>query len=413
MRYVRKIVLFALAFLSMGEDVLADEWVLKGSMIQQLQYNDNIAFSTTGKESVVGYLLTPTLQANRKTEVLDIGFQGQGLISRYDDSSWDCDNYNLGLNNAYRTRRNIFSLNGGYSVSCSYAQQVSQTGIVVPNSQATSYRLAPTWTWQWTSRDQLILSTSYAKTSYSNSGSSTASTNTTINFSGNDTYTVNLGGNHQWSRYLSLNEKLFFSNVKYTGLNASTQNMFGFQIGANYTINHYWSISGSGGPKWVGTQQSSTSALLGQNSSLSLGYVASINLSYTGKMSNFSTGYYNSIDPSSIGQTLQNQSVFANYSYRLTPHLVLDINGNYLHSESIGGQSTNNANSQFKRSYFTASPGINWEFNKNWRIRGSYIYRWQDYQQDNSVPNLNVGASDVNIVMVSLNYFWDGFRSSR
>ena len=413
MCYVRRIVFFAMACLSVGKDVLADEWALKGAMNQQLLYNDNISFSTTEKESVVGYLLTPTLQATRKTEVYEIGFQGQGLISRYDDSSWDCDNYNLGLNNAYLTKRNIFSLNGGYSSSCSYAQQIRQTGIVVPNSQSTNYWLSPAWNWQWTSLDQLILSTSYAKTSYSNSGSSNTTTNTNVNFSGNDTYTINLGGNHQWSRNLSLNEKLFYSNVQYTGSNASTQNMFGFQIGANYIINHYWSVSGSGGPKWVDTQQNSTIISSGQDSSLSLGYVASINLSYTGKMTNFSTGYYNSIDPSSIGQTLQNQSVFANYSYRLTEHLVLDLTGSYLNSESIGGQSTNNVSSQFKRSYFTASPGINWEFDKNWRLRGGYIFRWQDYQQDNSEPNLNVGTSDVNVVMISVNYSWDGFRSSR
>ena len=116
--------LLVLACIGCGKDVAAAEWALKGSLGQQLQYNDNIALSTIRKDSVIGYLLTPSLQATRKTGVLDIGFQGQGDIRRYDDSRWDCDNYNLGLNNDYRTKRSVFGLSGGYSVSCSYSQQI-------------------------------------------------------------------------------------------------------------------------------------------------------------------------------------------------------------------------------------------------------------------------------------------------
>ena len=164
---------------------------------------------------------------------------------------------------------------------------------------------------------------------------------------------------------------------------------------------------------WVDARQSSNSVSSGQNTSLSLGNIANLNLSYQGQVTNFSTGYSNAISPSSIGQTLQTQSVFANYSYRLSPHLLLDITSSFSRSESIVGQSTDNTGGQFKRSYFTASPGIVWELEKNWRLRGSYIYRWQDYQQDNNVSNINVGTSDASLVMLSLNYAWDGIRNSR
>ncbi len=395
--------LLVIACIGCGKDISAAEWALKGSLGQQLQYNDNIAFSTIGKESVVGYLLTPALQATRKSETLDIGFQGQALVSRYNDSRWDCNNYNLGLNNDYRTKRSIFSLNGGYSVSCSYVQQLNQTGILVPNNQSTNYRLAPSWTWQWTPRDQMILASLYSKTTYSNSSRGIVS-NTGIGFSGNDTYTVNLSGNHLWNRRLSLNGRLGFSNIQYTGSNASTQNLFGFQLGANYTINHYWAVSASAGPIWVDTKQSSS----GQASSLSLGSIVNTSLNFNGQLTKFSTGYSNTVNPSAIGQMLQTRSIFANYSYRLSRHVVLDLVSSFSRSESIGGPSANNITSQFNRSYFTASPGIVWELEKNWRLRGSYSYRWQNYQQDNNVANLNMGASDSNLVMLSLNYSWDG-----
>lgn len=412
MRNNRKSVLFVLACIGFGKDISAAEWALKGTLEQALQYNDNIALSTTQKAPVAGYLLTPILQATRKTEILDIGFAGQGDIRRYDDSLWDCDAYNLSSDNSYRTKRSVFSLSGGYASSCSYNQQIKDTGLLVPNSQAINYRLAPSWTWQWTARDQLTLNTSYSKTSYNNSVGS-VDPSTGLSFSGNDTYSITLGGDHQWSKLLSLNEKLLFSNVQYTGSNASTQNLFGFQLGANYKINRYWAVNAGGGPMWVDTQQNSNNITSGQNSSLSLGSVANIDLSYSGQLSKFSTGYSNSINPSAIGQTLQSHSIFANYSYRLARHTLLDLTGSYTRSESIGDQSSNNLTSQFNRSYFTVAPSITWEFVKNWKLKGSYVYSWQDYQQDNNLQNLNTGTSDSNAVTISLNYSWDGIQISR
>lgn len=407
----RSIALLVLACIVFGKDLAAAEWTLKGSLVQQLKYDDNIVLSTR-KESVAGYLLTPSLQASRKTGALDVAFAGQGDISRYDDSRWDCDNYNLGSNNDYRTKRSVFSLKGGYAVNCSYSQQIEDTGIIVPNSQSVNYQLAPSWTWQWTSRDQLALNTSYSKTSFSDSLGGVAS-NTNNVFSGNDTYTVNLGGKHEWSRRLSLNGNLNFSNVQFTGANTSTQNLFGFQLGANYKINHYWDASAGGGPMWVDNQQSLDGVTSGQNPSLSLGSVAHINLRYSGQLTHFSTGFSNSVAPSAIGQTLQTSSIFANSSYRLTQHLLLDLTSNYSRGESIGDQSSDNPTSQFNRSYFTVTPGIAWELAKSWRLKGSYVYRWQDYQQDNNLQNLNVGTSDSNAVMFSLGYSWDGLRASR
>jgi len=407
----QSIALLVLACIVPGKDVAAAEWALKGALDQQLLYNDNISLSTIRKESVAGYHLAPSLQATRKTGSLDVGLEGQGDIRRYDDSRWDCNNYNLGSNNGYRAKRSVFSLSGGYSVSCSYSQQITDTGLLVPASQTENYRVAPSWAWQWTSRDQLILGTSYSKTSYNNSLNGSTS-NIGTGFSGNDTYSVNLGGNHEWSRRLSLNEKLFFSNVQYTAANASIQNLFGFQLGANYKINHDWAISAGGGPLWVDTQLSSNSTS-GQSSSLSLGSVANINLSYSTQLTQFSTGFSNAVNPSAIGQTLETSSTFANYSYHLTKHLLLDLTSNYSRSKSIGGQSFDNSTNQFNRSYFTVAPGIAWELAKNWKLKGSYVYRWQDYQQDNNFQNLNTGTSDSNAVMFSVGYSWDGIRASR
>lgn len=408
MRRDRNIALLVLATcISFGKDVAAAEWAVKGAFEQGPQYSDNIAFSTVQKDAVVGYLLKPSLEATRKTEALNIGFEGQGDIRRYDNSHWDCDNYNLNSNNSYQTQRSVFNLNGGYKSSCSYIQQIEDTGLLAPNTQSTNYQVAPSWTWKWTPRDQFSLSPSYSKTSYSSSLGDPASS-VGLNFRGNETYTVKLGGSHDWSERLSLNEKLVFSNIQYTGSDTSTQNLFGFQLGAEYEISHNWAADAYGGPMWVDSQPGS-GVTAGQSSS-SLGSVAGISLKYIDDLTQLSTGFTNSINPSAIGQTLQTSLIFANYSYRLTRQLLLELRGNYRRSESIGDISAN----QFNRDYYTVAPGVAWEFTKDWRLKGSYTYSWQDYQRNNNFQNLNNnGSVDSNTVMFSLDYSWDGIRISR
>jgi hypothetical protein len=422
MYYVRRIGLFVLASSVCGKDVVAAEWALTGELGQQFQYNDNFSLTPTRKDSVVGYLLNPKFQASRKTGNLDLVLNGLADIRRYNDSIWDCDNYNLAANSDYRTRRSVFSLRGVYDVSCSYAQQITDTGLILPNTESETYRLAPSWTWQWTGRDQLILEASYSKISYSSSPNGLASSNSnSLAFSGNDTYTVSVGENHKWSRRLAFNGGLYYSHIQYTEPNASTQNLLGFQLGGNYRIDRFWTIDLNAGPVGVDTQQddSTEAASARSSSSWSIASNANIYLNYDGRLTKFSARYTNAVYPSAIGQALQTHSVFATYSYRLTRHLKVDLSGNYNLSESIGDQSIDNSNSQFDRTYFTVAAGLTWDLTKHWQLRGSYAYSWQDYQQAQSlqnldgIANLNAGSSESNMFMLFLNYSWDGIRLSR
>jgi len=393
MGYRGRIGWLVLAFVGFFRSATAAQWVVAGTLGQHLRYDDNISFSTIQKQPVFGYLLTPIVTASRKTGSLELVFEGQGDIRRYDDSRWDCDNYASGFNGRYSTKRSIFAVSGGYGYSCSYIRQLEDTGILVPTTRYENYTLAPSWTWQWTERTQLIAETSYSNTSYIKSRRGTEA----INFQGNDTYSLRLGGNHLWSRRLSLNGGVFFSNIVYTNGSLPNQNLFGFQAGANYAISRKWKASAGGGLRWLDTER---------NTSTALDYIANLSLSYEGPLTNFSIGYSNSINPSAIGQTQQYQTVFANYSYRFAPHLSLSVAGNFSRNSSFDGQSSGNSTDTLDRDYLNVSAGLVWQFAKNWEIKGSYEYRWQQYRQD-------IGNGESNTVTLSLSYAWEGIRAFR
>ena len=115
----------------------------------------------------------------------------------------------------------------------------------------------------------------------------------------------------------------------------------------------------------------------------------------------FSIGYSKTIMPSALGQTLQNQSIFAKYSYNITPHLSLNLNSMVLESLSLGGQSTTGTTASFSRDAITNIVTLAWDFAEKWQLKGSYTYRWQKLLQQQN------GVAESNMVMLSLNYALD------
>jgi hypothetical protein len=400
MRGRRSGLLLAVILAGASRSAAAVQWEVKGGLGQQLQYNDNIGFNIFRKASVFGYLLTPALEASRKTETLELVFRGQGDIRRYDDSRWDCENYGLGLDGRYRTRRSEFSVAGGYSRSCSYIQQISDTGFLAPFSRYENFKVAPSWNWQWTARDRLTVDAYYSKTIYTDSPAAGA-----VNFSGNETYYAALSGSHLWSRRLTLTGGVFFSDIVYSNGSAPDQTVFGAQVGGAYAVSRRWTVSANAGPRWVDTQWFD-GASSGRNPSATLGSNANAGIDYKGRLTSFSISYSNTVGPSALGQALQYQTVFANYTHRFRPRLLLDLTANLSRSESSGGRPADNPAGAFDRDYASASAGLAWQFAKDWEIKGSYLYQWQRYKQFS-------GTADSNIVMLSVNYTWGGIRRAR
>ena len=379
----------------------ASEWVdLKASLTQQIQYNDNMLISPTQPQGTLGYFLNPSLTVSHKTESFDINIKAQGNIRRYDNSLYDCENYALGLNSQYKTRRSVFKMTGSYGISCAYSQQVQQTGVIIPGVQSTNINLAPSWAWQWTPRDQLSLGVMYTNRIYNGGASSTKGTNSTAStsYQNYDSYTINLGFNHVWDRDLSLNGGLYFMNSQYMGKNASTQQSLGLQLGGQYSISQHWSANFSAGLRRTDIQSNSVSASSSNTTSMSP--LGNFSVSYQDRFSSFSTGYSSTIMPSALGQTLQTQSVYAMYSYKITPHLSLSNSSIALQSDGIGGQPTIGTKaSNYGRETFTNTVMFTWDFAKAWQLRGNYSYRWQKLQQQT--------AAESNIVMLSINFAFD------
>ena len=382
---------------------------LKASLMQQIQYSDNMVLNPTQPKAAFGYILNPSLEANHQTESSFITLKAQGNIKRYDNSLFNCENYGVTLNSQYKTQRSVFKLTGTYGNACAYSQQAQETGVIIPGVQSTTYNIDPSWTWQWTPRDQLSLDAMYRSMSYSGGGSS-GSANLTKNgsspngYTNFDTYTINLGLNHVWDRYVTLTGGVYFMNSQYMGTNPSTQQSLGFQLGGNYLINQQWSANFSAGLRRTEIQSNSLLSSSASNTS-SMSPLGNFSVNYKGSLSTFSAVYSNTIMPSALGQTLQLQSITTKYSYQIYQHLSFDINTILLDSQPIGGQSTKGSTTTSNsREAFTNIMEFVWEFSRNWQLKGSYMYRWQKYQQQN--------PAESNTIMLSVSYSLDDIQDT-
>ena len=406
-----KIGLFFLVCMALCKGASASDWGdsvsewldLKASLVQQLQYNDYMTLSPTQSQAAFGYFLNPSLQASHKTESFNISVKAQGNIKRYDNSLYDCENYSIGMNSQYKTRRSVFKMTGTYGSSCAYSTQAQETGVIIPGTQSTNINLAPSWIWQWTPLSQVNLGVNYTNRSYSGGASSTKGTSsaTPTSYQNYDSYTVNLGLNHAWNRDLSLNGGLYFMHSQYMGSNASTQQSLGFQLGGQYAISQQWSANFSAGLRRTDLQSNSTGGTSSASNSSSMSPLGNVGVTYKDNQSMFSIGYSKTIMPSALGQTLQNQSIFAKYSYNITPHLSLNLNSMVLESLSLGGQSTTGTTASFSRDAITNIVTLAWDFAEKWQLKGSYTYRWQKLLQQQN------GVAESNMVMLSLNYALD------
>jgi hypothetical protein len=85
----------------------------------------------------------------------------------------------------------------------------------------------------------------------------------------------------------------------------------------------------------------------------------------------------------------------------------VDFNVNYVESTQV-----NNINDT-TRENITFQPAIRWEMTPEWSISGSYRYRSQDTNQDDFGNLTSNNSAESHLMMLTINYNWQGLSISR
>jgi len=354
--------------------------------------------------------LKPNLAANWNTANMNIALLGQGDIRRFDDKRWDCQTYSVEGSQQYQRRLNVYSIAANYSQSCSSSDQLSDTGVIRPNNESETYSLSPSWSWQWSLLDQFSLRLNYSTTIFSSSGiNNEGETSADAGFKGNETYSLNLSERHSWTRRLNSTASMNVSSSEFGSSNSSTskQKTFGFQLSTGYNITRLWTANIGGGLSWV-QSPSRSNDIADSSDSLLRTEVFNFSLNYSGRRMNYGLDYSRTNSPSASGQISENNTFNMNYSFEMSRKWSVNIDGSMLKNESIG-QGDFSLSSE--RTYYTASVGVIWDFDKEWRLSANYQYRRQEIIRSGEiVEDGQSGVRDSNVLTIQLNYNWDGLR---
>ncbi len=351
------------------------------------------------------------LTFQHKTDVSELhadALYGTQIYTDIPDLDQDIQNYGAG--GVYKTERFDWGLTANYSVTPSRNTARTSSGVFNTNSDREEWSIKPSITFKIDEIDSIVLTPSYSETTFSNTAN--ADPNDFNNdFNNYDATNIDLAWKRYWSVPYNSEVSLFYSNFNSTPQRQNSQSVassfdsMGINFANTYSWSDNWKVLGTIGARY-------TEATTNGSSESSFGFLADMEVDYTGE--NFVSGinFSRSLTPSNQGQLQELTSVGIDFTYDILEHLSARLTTNYLHSTLVNQTTTPaDGSDQQTRDSILVQPSVNWELRPEWTLSGGYRYRSQDIKTQNDITN--DGFADSNLFYISINYNWQGLKLKR
>lgn len=405
---MKKYLLFLVLFLCFSAGQAA-EYSVDATIEQDAFYDDNVRLSED-PEGSLGYTLTPTIYFSRNTENLQINADASYGIQRYlDIENLDQEFQRYGLQTDYTTERSRLGIDADLSILPLRSNAEEDSGDFGTTAETTTWSVAPSYSYQITELDELILSGEHSDTSISSSDSNSGSVND---------YTdqiINFDWQRQWTERYSTRVGIFYSRFKSMPSSnlgtKTTSDSYGINFSTAFIFLKNWEFEGTIGGRI--TESENTTEMFDNplmpmaiikttEKDSSMGFLSDITVNYKGERLVSSIYWKSSLTPSTQGQLNEQNTVGLNLAYQLTERLDANIETRYIVTEAAS------TDDSVERKNLHIEPYLSWQMAPDWTLVGAYRYRLQD--TDSSVLNRSV---DSNSFTLSINYHWPGLSISR
>jgi hypothetical protein len=373
----------------------AAEYIIGAEFSPTLSYDDNVELQEEEEGSFVTKI-SPTLLLSRSIENGSIALNTGYRVERYASlSELDRQDPFANFSTSYNTERSNYGLNAGYSERAQRSIADEDTGDFSSNATVTSKSLSPTYQYQFTERDFAYTSFNYNERTYDTTG---LSDNETISFTGG------------WRRNLSerLTGGLALTYSEYESeseLLESEYDSYNLSVTSTYMMSERWLFSGQVGYR---TTDSETQSLFGgiNQTDRSAGSLFDLTANYLGELNTLTFSLSRSLNPSGEGVVNETDRLTFSWTRSIAETLSFSVNTTYQETQSADDLSNTD------REYFTFSPALNWQLERNLALKMGYQYR---QQKGSSFGGFNTTGDkvDSNMVFLTVNYDWDGLRFSR
>lgn len=373
----------------------AAEYIIGADFTPTFSYDDNIQLQEN-EEGSFATKITPTLRFSRSVENGSIGFNTGYRVERYASlSELDRQDPFANFSTSYNTERSNYGLKAGYTERAQRSIADEDTGDFSSNATVITKSLAPNYQYQFTERDFAYTSLNYSDRTYDTGG-----------FSDNESLSLTGGWRRNLSERLTGGLALTYSQYESESeFLESEYDSYNLSVTSTYMMSERWSFSGQVGYR---ATDSETQSLLGgpNQTDRSAGSLFNFTANYLGELNTLTFSLSRSLNPSGEGVVNETDRLSFSWSRNIAETLSFSVNTTYQETQSADDLTNTD------REYFTFSPALNWQLQRNLALKMGYQYR---QQKGTSFVGFNTTGDkvDSNMVFLTVNYDWDGLRFSR
>lgn len=359
------LLLGALFGIGFQQDAWPAEWFLDPSLTVRGEVNSNLTLTTFDHATTYGHWVSPGAKFGGSTESLEVsGRLAADFVRYYGGQDTSLTNLYFPLSTKYKTEKDLFAFNGGFTRDNTLMGELRQTGVVLSFTQRNQWTLSPSWTHNITEKLSAMGTYTFYDTRYENG----------LRLGLAD-YTLHVGSTGM-SYQLTERDQVQV-NVMAVRFNVADLRLSSTIIGPQITYAHMFSetVSGSvsGGPRHVSSTINSPAGSLSDGVWV---WVFSSSLEKRWEDWRIKGDVGREINPSGFGLLLRTDKLSLEVSHQLTDRLTASVTGLFLIADRVQTKTVSTVFPENRLFYVT--PKLSWRLSEWWTADMTYTYAQRD-----------------------------------
>jgi hypothetical protein len=349
----------------------AAEWSAEPSLAVRGVYNSNLILTSSPHSDSWGHWISPGVKFAGATENLEVnGKAAADFVSYYGGVDQSFTNLYLPLSMKYRTERETFALDGGFTRDNTLMGELRQTGVVLSFTQRNYWNVAPSWTHALTERLSLQTGYQYANAKYENGINLGLVDYTTHSGSAGLSYRLTERDQVQATGILTDFKAPQASNLHST--------IYGGDLSWSRDLTESLTGSLSGGARLVDSAIDSGPSRLEDSQVVWVGHA---NLQKRWADATATIDASRDVYPSGFGLLVRTSRVGIGGTKDISERVTLSVDAAVFFAESVASEATT-ASLPLNR-YITLTPAVRWKMSDWWTLDANYTYARRDVESFN------------------------------
>jgi len=368
-----------------GRKAHAAEWFAEPSITLRGDYNTNLLLAAGQHDSVWGLWESPGVKFAGATESLQVsGRAAADFVQYFGGSDQRLTNLYFPLSVDYKTERETFGFDGGFTRDNTLMGEARQTGIVLAFTQRNLWNLAPSWTHALTERLSLQAGYQYSKATYEDGARL-----------GLVDYTVNTGSGtlqYQATQADQVSLTGSFTNFSAPQSNDLSSDISTGQISLTHNFSETISGTVAGGVSYVHSTIKPPSGSVSDDQTLGIGNAS---LKKTWDDAYVQLDVSRQINPSGFGFLIQTDRIGMTLSKDFTERWTTSLDAFALWATGITSKATPAGTFPESR-YVTINPRVTWKFSQWGHV--DFVYNYVNRHVD-TTPTTTAFANIASIML--------------